>query len=134
MLYKNIPWYFRESELYRSFDEDDINADIDIHEELYFYYKNINNVKDLPGVLKIMQYWGFDEIPIELLDFIDKNPEDSLNYLYTQKEDLKLQNVLKDLLEVLIPKNDILRHTCLDFSFLVFLFTFLKLIYFLYVF
>ncbi len=52
-----------------------------------------------------MQYWGFDEIPIELLNFIDKNPEDSLNYLYTQKDDLRIQGALKDLLKILIPRN-----------------------------
>lgn len=106
MIYRHIPYYFKESGLYRSFNTNEMDEDIDIPEE-FTYYPSVESVKDLTKVLKISQFWQLDKIPDSVYEFLNsENIIDGLIYL-SENVTPKIQESLKELISSINPENDV---------------------------
>lgn len=102
MLYRNIPWYFKDSELYRNLDDNDLDQDIEIPEE-YTYNTSVNSLEDTIKVLKIAQYWNFDYLPDIFYDYLMQYKDECLIYFYKNRKNGKIKYSLIKLLENLNP-------------------------------
>ena len=76
---KDVCNYYKKSALYKELSEDLEDEDeITIDKKHYAHYPSLKNLEDFDIALENIRYWMFDEIPIQILNFV-KNKKGLIN-------------------------------------------------------
>lgn len=95
---EDIPEWLKNGDLYRSFDPNDEEVNIDFIRT----NEEVNNLDDFKEVLNVSLYWILDKFPYTLFVYAYYNNSEVLNYLETKSENKYLEEA-EEILKNEIP-------------------------------
>jgi hypothetical protein len=99
MKYNQLNWEIQNSERFRDINDEDIDSEIPEHDLRFTdYIGYVNNFEDLVKKLEIVQFWGFDEIPDPIMNYINY---DKVGFCINCVNNINNINVI-DILRVII--------------------------------
>ena len=68
--YSAIPSYLHNSAFYRTLNSEEADSEIQIPKDCFKVDDSVRNTADLSHMLLVERFWGLDELPLPMMDFI----------------------------------------------------------------